>query len=152
MNEKLAAKVKATNKANQTAIELYPKLVAVFRPLIGQKIVKIDGSLLTKIADLLPPLPNDHDLRVYRNRSEYTLSWIVNASEQVNDHSCTYAEIGLYIGDLNGNVLTKIYDEPQLRANYTVTEVEAQRAAYWSAQKVADAAKSALHPFGEYDT
>jgi hypothetical protein len=150
MNERLAAKVKATNNAHRYAMELHNKLAPIFADLVGHKLTKQDGSLMAKFEKLLPEFPCTSALHVYRGRSDYSLYWMVKTCEVVNG-TATYYEIGCYVGELRDGVLTKICNRPELRTDYTVEEVEANRKAYEEAAKVADEAKGKLYPFGEYD-
>ena len=147
----LAAKVKATNKANAYAMEIHPQLCAVFAPFVGQKIEKVDGSLLAKIAKLMPKFIDGVPLHVYRYNSNYSLMYVVKTCEMIPPHGCTYYEASCYVGEMRDGVLIKLCDAPKLRTDYTVEEVKANRAAYKAAQQLADDAKGKLHPFGEYD-
>jgi hypothetical protein len=147
----LAAKVKATNKANAYAMEIYDKLAAVFAPLVGQKIEKADGSLLAKVQKLLPEFISGVPMHVYRYNSNYSLMYVVKTCESIPPHTCTYYEASCYVGEMRDGVLTKLCNRPQLRTDYTVDEIKAARKAYAEAQKLADDAKGKLHPFGEYD-
>ena len=60
-------------------------------------------------------------------------------------------EVTIYVGDLNGSVLTSISPPFEGRADYTAEEVVEKRAKYEKAKKLADAARSDLSPFGEND-
>jgi hypothetical protein len=147
----LVAKVKATNKANAYAMEIYDKLAAVFAPLVGQKIEKADGGLMAKYAKLLPEFISGVPMHVYRYNSNYSLMYVVKTCESIPPHGCTYYEASCYVGEMRDGVLTKLCNRPQLRTDYTVAEVKANREAYKAAQAIADDAKGKLHPFGEYD-
>ena len=150
--EHLAARVRGVNNANRYAVEVvYPQLVAVFTPLVGQKIEKVDGSLLAKYESLLPKFEDGNVLHVYRHRSNYSLAWVVKTCESVPPHGCTYHETVVYIGEMSNGVLTKICDPLKAKCNYTVEEVVEARKVHEAAKKKASDALSALHPFGEYD-
>jgi hypothetical protein len=123
---RLAAKVEATNNVYRTANEFYVKLAAVFAPLVGQKVLTADGNVLAKYAKLMPVLPHGTRLRMWKQTSNYNLSWGISGNAQAGEISM-YAEVSLYIGDLNGGVLTKLYPAPEFRTDYTVTEVEGKR-------------------------
>ena len=154
MNAALDAKVKAVNRANGEALKLHSVLVEIFRPLVGTKVEKADGTLLKKIADLLPELPYTSKLHVYKNVSNYFLAWNVKAVEGYGEHHCTSHEASVYVGFLAngaGFVLEKLADPPDLRTDYTAEEVLAKRADFDVKRKAADAAKCALGPFGEFD-
>jgi hypothetical protein len=149
---RLAARVRAINKANAYAIELYGQLAAVFAPLVGKEIQKNGGDLLAKVAKLMPVLPNRHDLMVYYHRSNFSLGWTVKTCEMIEGtHTCTYHETTVYIGELDGHTLTKLCDPFTARTDYSEAEVRANRKAYEDAKKIADDLHSKLYPFGEYD-
>lgn len=153
---RLEAKVKAVNRAHAHAVKLYDALVAVFTPLVGCKILKADNTLLQSVQKGMPDLGGDaRSLRVYRNQSNYSLAWTVNASENfVGGNGCLYYEISVYVGDLDGQVLTKIMDPANQgfrRTDYTAAEVAGKRDVFEKAKKVMEDAKSDLWPFGEND-
>lgn len=154
---RLAAKVRAVNRAHEYANKLYPWLVEKFAPLVGQKILKQDGSLLAKYADLVPELPSTHNLHVYRHHSDYSLAWTVKTSEPESGdgsgpHTVLYYEVTFYVGDLRGQTLEKLtVHQFTARTDYTAAEVAGKREAYEKAKQAADDARSALYPFGEYD-
>lgn len=60
--EKLKARVAAVNRANAYAAVLYAAMIEKFTPLMGQKILKVDGSLLAKHEIVFPPFPRQ-DIR-----------------------------------------------------------------------------------------
>ncbi|MAG28105.1 hypothetical protein CMI47_21475 [Candidatus Pacearchaeota archaeon] len=155
----LAARIVARNRANEVANQLYAEIIGIFRPLVGQKIVKVDGSLLGKIKDQLPKwdFPDDKfpkpTVMVYKGSSTYTLSFTVKTCAQViGEGCCTYEECTVYVCDLDGqNVGERIYDPPNARTDFTADEVNRLREEYKTKKKAADEAHSALHPFGEID-
>lgn len=154
----LAAKVAARNKAHAYAREIYPILAEYFRPFVGQKILKADGTLLKKIADGLPVLPDSSHLhQVYQTTGHgYSLSWVIRACESFKDdsrgyQSCDYYDRYCYVGDLRDGVLKAISNPPEYRTDYTEEEVLSKREAYRAAKKAFDEAQSALGDFGEYD-
>ena len=157
LEARLAAKVKAQNTANLHGNELYVKLVPIFTPLIGQKILKADRSLLAKIAQQMPELPSGLSknpsgrVHIHRSNTEYSLMWEVSVSENYSDSSCLYAKTSVYIGGIQSGVLEKLYPAPTFRTDFTVEEVKQKRETYREAKKASDLAFSALYPFGETD-
>jgi hypothetical protein len=150
--QELTAKVAAVNKANAYALELYDKLAPLFTPLAGKQIFKATGEFLAKVQKLLPELPCTVPLSVYRRSSDYMLAWTVKTCESIPPHSCTYHETTVYVGTVHHYAfLTEIAAKPDLRTDYTVEEILAKRETFAAARKIADEAKSALHPFGEGD-
>jgi hypothetical protein len=148
----LEAKVKAVNRANEYAAQLYPTLANFFWPYTGVPITKDDGSLLKKVAKFLPPFRHDSGLMVYRLTSGYHLAWVVKTNEQIEGaQCCVYHETTIYVGKVEGNVLTEIMPWPNQKLTYTVDEVIEARRQYEAAKKAADEARNALWPFGETD-
>jgi len=157
--KQLIARIEARNRAGEVANELFPKFLAIFKPLAGQKVCKVDGPFTKKVAEQLPP-SNYPDkwpkptVMYYRNRSDYTVSFTVKTCASDNDGSCAYEEVTVYICDLsNGVVQTdgRWYDPPNCRTDYNVDEVKRLRAVYEAKKAEADKARSDLHPFGEFD-
>lgn len=156
----LTAEVNAVNLANGYANELLPKLVEFFTPLVGQKIVKADGSLLAKLESKLPVFPAEKgrpgqhvhaSVMTYRHRSDYSLAWTVKVCWPIPPHTCTYYERTLYVGDMSGDTLKEMtkHLEPW-RTDYTVEAAVAKIEAYEAAKKAADDARSECWPFEKF--
>jgi len=144
------AKVEAVNAANEHANKLYAELVKIFEPLVGQKILKADGTLLAKVQALLPEFPCTPSLMVY-NVSDYSLAWTVKTNAMVGDSSCLYHETTVYIGELsNGNTLAKITPPQEHPTGYKAEDVEELRAKVKAAKERYENLKSKLFPFGEF--
>lgn len=146
----LPAKIAATNRANQLANEWQAKLLAVFAKHVGQKILKADGSLLAKIEKELPERPCTHNVRIYRHHSNYSLAWVVNVSERIDNIGTTYAEAVIYVGSTRGDQLTGLEPVRTLRTDYSLAELAAARERTAAAKKAYDEAREACYPFGEY--
>lgn len=164
MSAALEAKVAAVNLANQVAVELFPKLKAALEPFVGSQVYKADGDLMKKVESALPELPrrdlvlngsNAANVHVFRGRSDYSLYWTVKTSCNYPSGNsgarATYHEVSVYVGNVRGQILESLYESFTPEPKYTVEGVQAARVAYAEAKKKADAAKSALGPFGEYD-
>ena len=149
----LKAKVKAVNRCHEEAMKLYDRLVEVFRPLVGHKITKVDGSLLAKVAKLLPKFPLCSGHSVYRGGSDHTLGWCVKTCEAIEDGNCLYYEIGVYLGNMSNGVLNNIMDRPMLRTDYTASQIRAKRKTFKEARKAMEVAEAVLWPFHkEFDS
>lgn len=150
----LAAKVEAQNKAHQIALDIYPQLVAIFSPLVGQTIYKQDG-LLAKIANQLPQFVNTPQEMVIFRSSQYSLAWKIRTTAPTGGsgvgESCVYREVILYIGDVRDCILTGIVARPSLRTDYTVEEIEQKRATYRAMKEAANHAFAELYPFEDFD-
>lgn len=105
-NAVLAARVKGVNRAHAYAKKLYEQLVPIFKPLVGTKIFKADGTLLQKIKEQLPELSCTPGLHVHKNSSDYSLSFSVRTSEDVNGLAY-YHSVSVYIGEVRNGVLDR---------------------------------------------
>lgn len=148
-NERLECKVKAVNAAHECGRMLFNELVEIFTPLVGEKVEKQDGDLLSKIKLLIPDFSDGDRMYVFKNHSKYSLSWTVKACCVAASNICIYHDISVYIGDLENGVLTKVYPSFDARSDYTVEEVIRNREAYFKARQIANDARSLLFPFGE---
>lgn len=157
--KKLAARIEARNRAGEVANELFPKFLAIFKQLAGQKICKADGTFLKKIVDQLPessypdkwPKPT---VMYYRNSSDYSVSFTIKTCASDNNGSCAYETVTVYICDLgNGIVQTngQWYDPPNFRTNYNAAEITRLRTVFLAKKAELDKARSDLFPFGETD-
>lgn len=154
----LAARVYGVNNAHRVAMLIYPELREALAPFVGQKILKADGTLLKKIAELIPKISNYDGISIYKSISDYNINWSVKSCEQSQSrnsyegHTNTYYyEIGVYVGDIRDGILIRLYDPPIHKTDYTVEEVLRNRETFKVAEKIYQDAKSSLFPFGEYD-
>lgn len=146
--ETLEADVKARNRANAYAHQLYKDLVEVFTPLVGQNILKKDGTLRKFVK--LPDFPNSQtDLMVYKDIGDYSLAFVVKTKEPCGEFSYLYREAVVYVGSLQDGVLVELSSPFTGRTDYTVQEIESKRQVYKAAKKIADDARDDLFPFGE---
>lgn len=155
----LEARVKATNLVHEWANKIEPILKARFLPLVGQKILKADGSMMAKYAELanVSALQPDKMHRICREtRSSYSLAWCLDVCVSVEGfEGCIYEKQMVYVGQIKGSTLESVYPAKLAsethRTNYSADEVTALRAEYERLNKIAKDAQSALLPFGEYD-
>lgn len=156
----LTADVAAVNLANAYANKLLAKLQAFFSPLVGQKIIKLNGTLLAKLQDKLPAFPAEkgnpgqHEhatIMTYKHNSPYSLAWAVKVCWPVPPHSCTYYEVMVYVGDMEGDTLKVMttHREPW-REDFTVAEAVERIDAFEAAKKEADDARGRVYPFQKY--
>lgn len=153
----LAARIQAVNAANDYANTLFEPLAEIFKPLIGQKVFKVDNEWMEKYKSKLPTFAkrwNGVDIHVYRASSRYSLGWTVKACASIEGgYGCVYHETSVYVANIDGQILTSMYpgDAPKYKTDYTAADITAKRQEYKRLKKIADDAQSALHPFGEYD-
>lgn len=152
---RLKCRVIAVNRCNEEAMKLYDKLVEIFKPLVGQKILKTDGTYLEKIKKLVGELNNDstRHLWIVKNGSDqHSLSYNVRYSEWDGGNNQSH-QISIRIGGLiECQILRSINEKPILRTNYTVEEIELKRQIFQRKEEEYRAARADLDPFGEYDS
>lgn len=148
---KLEARVQAVNTAHLYANSLYDLMAAAYKPLIGQDIFKADGTMFQKVEKLLPAVPESPRIHVYRDAGRYSIRYGIRAWHPIPGSNDMTYEISVYIADITGGKIEKLYDPPAFRTDFTAGEIADKRQAYKDAQKKADDAKSALWPFGESD-
>lgn len=145
----LAAKVRAVNAAHAEANRIFPILQEFFKPYVGQQVLLQGGGLLKKIKNKLPKFENLHVFMDSNTR--YSLKWEVKACEHVQgEQHVVYHSVTIYVGNIDGLILKDVYPEFSAKDDYTVEEIEAARLEYKRLKELADNAKSALAPFGEY--
>lgn len=151
--EKLTGRVAAINLAHSECNRLYPLLREFFLPYVGQKILKADGKLFSKIADNLEGIvlfDYSKHTSIYRLTSNYSLAWTVKTDAFVPPQSCVYHEQTIYVGSLDGSVLTTLTEfQEEFRTDYTVEEILNKREEYQIAKCALDKLGTDLWPFGE---
>lgn len=151
---KLEAKVDAVNVCNTEALRYYDKLEDFFRPFVGKKIDKSDGSFVKAVKDGLSFLPNGNRLSVYRMSSNHVLLFFVRLSYQFGDISKSHTA-SLRIGYIREGVLTGMYTKPDatsdLKTDYDVKLITSLRERRDAAIKAASDIESELRDFGNYD-
>lgn len=153
---RLRARVEARNLAAAEANRIRPLLREFFASYVGKKVLKADGSLLKSIDDALNaagifPVYSNR-LHVYRSTSShYSLTWVAKSCVVI-EGAVAYEEAAVYIATLSGADLSHMNaDHGDEKCNYTVEEIQALRKDYEVKKRIADDAKSALYPFGEFD-
>jgi len=148
----LEAKVEARNIVATEHNRLLPLLDAAFAPLVGQKILKADGSLMEKvIAKVMAPVVPSAGIQIYKLSSNYSLAFVVKACVSCDDHGCVYDEVVVYVGGLDGSTLKGLIAPQPLPTGYTVAGVLEARKAVVEAKEALSKAESAAWPFGSYD-
>jgi hypothetical protein len=153
----LTARVKARNLVNKMANELSRKYAEALLPFVGKKIDKADGSLMESVKKAMPAdpeiertAPDYATVSTFRNKMRHDLVFYVKVSINVEGgQTCVYDEQSMYVGKMDGQVLTRITEQEDRPTDYSVEKVLELREVYKQAKAVADTAFSALHPFGE---
>lgn len=159
----LAAKVAARNEVNRLANAAFPDAAKALEPFVGQKVCKVDGSLLEKVNKALPPTMSangseahswystGHGYNLVLNVKTCKCSKARNATPTNDYQIANYAESTVYLGHLQNGILTGLYDAPSYKTNYSESFVHEARQEVEQADKVKREAESKIHYFGLYD-
>ena len=153
---KLEAQVRAVNRASAAVNELWPALREACRPLIREKVVKVNGQLTGKGKRLLAILSPTPELRVSHQTSVDVLGWAASATETWETEGgfgrqSICHEVHFCVGHLRDGHLTSLCELPEpLRTDFTVEEVLERRRRLREAQSMYAAARSALSPFTDH--
>lgn len=159
----LAAKVAARNEVNTLANSSFVDAIEALRPFVGQKVCKVDGTLLEKVKRALPPAisANGSEAHTWYQANSYSLvlnvktcacSKAPNATPQRDYQHAHYAETTLYLANLSGDgVLTSLYSYDARKTDYTEEFVRKARLEAEQARKAVSEAESKIHYFGMYD-
>lgn len=155
-NTPLEGKVAAQNRVNQLAMDCYAKAIEPLKQFVGQKILKVDGSLLEKVKKALPELPVLQCNRIfYTCQHGYNLRIAIDESIYAMRRSGVggtyYVEASAYLCNIRDGVLTELYPKPELRTDYTHEEILMARKDLETAKAAMSLAQSRLQGFGEYD-
>lgn len=150
MKTQLQAKIEARNIVNAEHNRLLPLMRAAFAPLVGKKVLKVDGTLLGTLKDVVPAC-SPAILNSYKLNSNYSLAFVVRACVSDVGNVCAYDEATIYVGNLDGQNLASLIEPQPLPVGYTEAQVLAARAELREAQEALRKAESKLASFGEYD-
>lgn len=150
-----AAIIRAQNNAHRIANEAAPKIAEALQQFQGAQIVKQDGELLAKVAKTLPDLrpynyPATHNARAFVKVSGACL-WLqvcgIDQFSQTHGEIAVYRDAAVYLGNIDGAILTKIATPEPLREDYNADEIEAARRAVEEAEEALRTARRNLAPF-----
>lgn len=156
----LAAKIAARNLANQTAMDLFPQMAEALKPFVGQKVCKVDGTLLKKVNEALPKGTNTVQTRGYYSVDDYTLAFRLTTTEHNKARDWTpetqyqhpqSADRTLFLGHLRDGVLTELYDAQTFKTDYTEDFVVQTRKAVREAETALNQVRNSLGDFGMWD-
>jgi hypothetical protein len=130
MKTLLEAQVEAQNIANAEANRLAAILSKNFAPLVGQQILKADGSVMEKFKHLLPKMADTNGLHnFFKSPSAYFLVFIVQSCVNYGICTCTYGKAAIYVAELepDGKTLKAIVNFEERRTDYSVEKIVAAR-------------------------
>jgi len=150
--KKLEARIEARNTVNRLAMEVYDALLPVVAPYVGKKIKNADGSLVAKLKNEVDNVwaPFRAKNQVYQGSFGYSLSFVAKVCIQ-SDGRAYYDEMSVYLGELDGAILSKVCEPYQRKTDYKAEDIALAREEVSRARKVLQAAEIGLQGFGEYD-
>ncbi len=128
MNDSLLLnKVSARNLVNVEILRRAPAMFEALRPLVGQKILKADGTFLKKFESVLPALPGAVGLHAYYTAGHYSLRACFRACVTTSEGGTAYAEADVYLADLTAGVINHLYtfNPENYRTDFGFNEVRA---------------------------
>lgn len=151
MNKRLEAKIKARNRINAYIKENAPKIFAAVAPFVGQKFYTV-GDMTVKVRKVVDSFSvNDQARRfqVYRYYYNGTFALIFKAWEPDGEFSVTYDEVTVYFGNIDNQILTKLYDfNPEnYPSDYSFDKVSAIQAEIEKKQAEIRSLESQIAPF-----
>lgn len=123
----LLAKVSARNLVNAEIVRRAPAMFTALAPLVGQKILKADGTFFKKFESVLPVLPGTVELHAYYTAGHYSLRACFRACVRSDDGCTAYAEADVYLADLTAGVVNHLYafNPENYRTDFGFNEVRA---------------------------
>jgi len=165
-NNATAAHVAAYNLAGALANQLQTSLTHAFRPLVGKKVLKVDGDLTeqaNKIFKAVAIVPENAYVHLSRGGSylcfivRVTCGWGLDSSVPVERWQARegqkYAETGFGVGTIKENILVECEQKQERphRTDYTEAEVRAARERVHAATEAKREAEHDLCPFDLYE-
>jgi hypothetical protein len=135
-----------------------------FAPHVGEKILKVDGTLLEKFKKLMPKIEDYKELaslkdaratlHFYRLNSDYSLGLCVRVDvfhdDRVGGNHESF-ESTAYVGDLRGQILEKLSLPSWHKSDYSPEEIFAQFKIAEELAEKARQAESVMSPFSLVD-
>lgn len=158
---RLEAKIKARNLANEGCKVLHPRMIEVFRPYVGKKIFTNQG-LVSKLSQEVCAVIQDVEKslgihQIYLNyNAHYAVVFTVKTCVNIqNESGCTYDDACVTIGErniYNGIELKNLCEKCVFgRTDFTAGEIIAARKKVDDAKNALREAEGCLCQFGEYD-
>ena len=154
--EILAAKVRARNKCHEVLNRVVPMAIEALRPFIGLDVQLKGYGLKKQLRDAIDPITSNGTGMwplIRFDSSRYSISVSVKICEMIHgDHGCVYAEESAMLGEVNGGILTKLYEAyvPR-REDHTADEIVMIRKQLDGMRSRMSELSSKLMGFGEHD-
>lgn len=159
-NIRLAAKIAARNAANQTALEVAPRIIEALAEFAGQPLKTKQGDKTAKLEKALTALdlPNQfgndgNRLQVIVKVDTYWLRAEVWCSRSTGQGSAS-EHVTVTLGDMDGRTLKSVCAVPSPvahRTDFTVAEIAQARKDVEVMRDALRAAEFKLAGFGEHD-
>ena len=153
----LAAKVAAKNHLNSLFMEAQAKLIPALAPFVGQKIHLATGGFAAKFKKAIDPLLDFKGPGIqyaYLRTSIYSLMLEAKVCHSSPGRNCdhgVYMDGSIYIGEIDGLILTKIHPPVTLGTDYNEQEIVQARKNITAAREELRRWEGAIVGFGEWD-
>lgn len=143
---KLAYQIKARNLVNTYAIELYALMAAHFRPFVGEPVLTEAEQFFAKVKKNLPTFERS-GLWWYFSISRYSASITLRMDIFDGEGKMIQESQDIYLLDLDGGNLTKIYDSIPHKNDFTEAGVLADLEKLKQAEEALRQVRRELGPF-----
>ena len=154
-DRELDPKVRAVNEANRCGNKIYVALAPIFKNFVGSKVLKADGTLVSKVDKLIPNLRTsvlgDNLLNCYHMQG--TLCWRVTSCYRVEGEDCViYRDTVIHIGSLDprSRILEEILPAPNLPEDYSAPVIRELRRQLITKEERVWQLRRRLSPFEVY--
>lgn len=145
------AKVIARNRLNAQINQWAPVILEAIKPFVGKKVLTNDG-LATKFKSILEPYLGFEKvcpkLEIYRCQSTYSFVLIFRTTENYSEYNCIYQEQSVYFGELDGYILTKLFNFEPLQTNFDLNKVVEIREKIRALEREKNQLESEIYHFG----
>ena len=135
--KRMENKVACYNKCVKILKKIVDEVSEFLKEFEDKKVRMVDGSMVKKLSDKYREISN----RYYDNKKVsviirvdvYNISVMIKDSFPVAEHGCNYIEVYKYLGKVENNLLTELYD---IEIQYRTTTVKAVLKAEIEANKI----------------
>lgn len=115
----LEAKVNAVNECRRHVGSIFYDVKEAWKPLVGQKVVKVDGTLTKLAKKATPKLPNDagYGIQSWLNVSGTSVWVVIKSCVKEGKETCTYAKVSFPLAQIENGILVSLaetVDEPDM--------------------------------------
>jgi len=126
---KTEIKIKLVNLVNSYANQTVPSIIKIFEGLVGKQLLKSDGKMMLKYANIMPSLVQEDNLKAIIQVEYSWLELWIRSSDSTGDRR-EYHETMVHLGSMKDGTLISIGNFTPLKADHKIETVkEMQQAA-----------------------